>query len=53
MKIQMENFKPSEEILKFKDAVIWSLIQDNKKELIAIQDEEKQVYIQKLDRWTK
>jgi len=30
MKLEMENFKPHDEILKFKDMIIWQLVEDRK-----------------------
>lgn len=36
MKLQMENFKPHDEILKFKDIIIWGLIELRQKSIEEI-----------------
>lgn len=53
MKVQMENYKPCDEILKFKDIVIWNLIEENRKQLEIVVQEEKVRFYERLEQWTK
>ncbi|KAL4485798.1 hypothetical protein ABPG72_012338 [Tetrahymena utriculariae] len=53
IKVQMENFKPNDEILKFKDLIIWDLIEEKNKHLESIRVLQTESYQSKLELWTE